>query len=455
MAQSQAKSIVSASSVRLCEGELYKRGKVNKSWKCRWFVMNMNFELNYFESKWKSEETLSVNNNSNSLGKINLLQVQKIQVSLIGDTLNDQIPKYIKILANAKSDRSLLIYLITNNRKYTLSANDSAAFLKWLKYFHEYLYGGVLFESMLEKKGEVNKAFKKRYFVLNKFKQLKYYNNGDREILHGFIDLNDKTIELKLPQQDHHFNRNNHIELASQKRQWILKCGSVDLFQKWIAYLSNLEEIQGNNALKPSNEKNEDEMRLDLLNKLETAKNKINEKLKEYQWTELRSEIITIQQEKDKELIRWNSWCNDELINIAKQYYDSEILYLSHSTEIQKIYVEHLQKQKQMLDNMERNYKHNGAEWSIESMRDRIEEALAKTKAMELPDNISDKQQEMKKYRENADAKKEKFGTAKAAFLSSISKISLVSPNLFNIVRVNTKTQTQKLRDQRNIEDHS
>ena len=261
MAQSQPTPIVSASSVRLCEGALYKRGKVNKSWKSRWFVMNMNFELNYFESKGKSEETFIVNRNV--LGTIDLLQVEKIEVSLIGDISHDQIPKYIKVLANDKDDRSFLIHLVTNNRTYKLSANDSASFLKWLEFFHEYLYGGVLFESMLEKKGEVNKSFKKRYFVLNKFKQLKYYNNDDREILHGFIDLNDNTIELKLPQQDYYFGQDNYIELISEKRKWILKVEQADLFQEWIAYLSNLDEMEDVIASKVTtfimNEKKEDD----------------------------------------------------------------------------------------------------------------------------------------------------------------------------------------------------
>ena len=48
MAHPQPSPVATASSVRLYEGALYKRGKVNKSWKCRWFVMNMNFELNYY-----------------------------------------------------------------------------------------------------------------------------------------------------------------------------------------------------------------------------------------------------------------------------------------------------------------------------------------------------------------------------------------------------------------------
>ena len=228
---------------RIYEGILFKRGKVNKAWKQRWFVMTGEFKLNYYETEKLSLETFIVNNDRNVLGSIDLLQIEKIEVSLIKELDLEQIPKYIKVAKTEsenndnKHDRFYLIHLVTSNRTYKLSANDSESFVKWLKYLFKYLYDGILFESYLDKKGEVNKKFKRRYFVLNKFKQLKYYNNADRECMHGFIDLNDPSISFNLPKDEFYFNQANIIELISEKRTWVLASKEHKIFKEWIAYL--------------------------------------------------------------------------------------------------------------------------------------------------------------------------------------------------------------------------
>mmetsp|Transcript_41731 Transcript_41731/g.67118 ORF Transcript_41731/g.67118 Transcript_41731/m.67118 type:complete len:445 (-) Transcript_41731:253-1587(-) len=232
--------VVTPSSIRLYEGALLKRGKVNKSWKERWFVLTMQSRLNYYESHKLSQQTFTVNNDRNILGSIDLLTVERIQVSLIQNMDKKRIPKYIQVLDNDKDDRSYLMHLVTSSRTYKLSANDGDSLLKWLHTLHQHLYQGIKYEGSLEKKGEVNKAFKRRYFVLYDNKLLKYYSNEERETMHGFIDLKDSSIALKVQSSDFTANQDNVIELVSEKRKWVLKLPKdidADVFREWIAYL--------------------------------------------------------------------------------------------------------------------------------------------------------------------------------------------------------------------------
>eukprot|EP01084_Bolivina_argentea_P148469 259550_1 len=244
-------------SVRLHEGLLFKRGKVNKSWKLRFFVMNRAFKLNYYETKRKSIETFTVNNDRNVLGTIDMLQIEKIEVSSLGSTTFASIPKYIQIAkpnamekqnSSNSMQRSYFIDLVTANRTYRLSANDSTSFLNWLECFHKFLYSGLQFESYLDKKGEVNKAFKTRYFTLNQWKHLKYYDTDSRQTMFGIIDLNDPSYELNIEPTDHHCSNNSFIKLTSPPRTYILCAKTAELAQKWITVLSELDKEDEQNT---------------------------------------------------------------------------------------------------------------------------------------------------------------------------------------------------------------
>eukprot|EP01083_Nonionella_stella_P249259 862118_1 len=133
----------------LYAGELHKRGKVNQAWKRRWFVLTKTFELEYYESKNKFND-----GTKNVLGSIDLLQIQKIEISHFKDIELSSIPKYIKIINDEKikDNRSFLIYLTTAKRVYKLSANNNIAFIEGLQYLHKQLYENIICESFLEKK---------------------------------------------------------------------------------------------------------------------------------------------------------------------------------------------------------------------------------------------------------------------------------------------------------------
>eukprot|EP01084_Bolivina_argentea_P304968 526776_1 len=123
-------------------GLLYKRGKLNKSFKKRWFVLNNDLKLNYYESQTKCLE-------SSKLGSIDILKIQLIKVALIDKTLIPSIPKYIKILTpdNHVENHDNIIHLILQTRTYILSIKTFSSFMTWLNHFHKYVYGNIIFES--------------------------------------------------------------------------------------------------------------------------------------------------------------------------------------------------------------------------------------------------------------------------------------------------------------------
>ena len=241
---------VNFASAKWHQGVLWKRGKVNKSGKERWFVLTNSFKLLYYESQAKAEETFIVKNDRNVLGVIDLLQVEKVEVSRLKQTDKAALPKYIRVAddkahsvsvfndddhddKDKDSERAFLmeLALLKSPRTYRLSAVSSAALLSWLSPLSLCLFGGVLFESFLLKKGEVNKAMKRRYFVLTRFKQLRYYNDERRSALHGVIDLDEPSMRFN-------FAEGNVIELVTQKRKWTLSAKDDDeLFREWAGWL--------------------------------------------------------------------------------------------------------------------------------------------------------------------------------------------------------------------------
>eukprot|EP01084_Bolivina_argentea_P231553 390464_1 len=217
----------------LYEGELSKRGKLNKSWKQRWFVLTEHFKLEYYKTKSKSKEP------RNALGCIGLLQIQRIEVSLLHDIEPSSIPMYIHILSGdlhtTNTNRMFLINLKTQSRTYHLSANDSASFISWIDHFHSLLFDGTLMQSLLEIKNDPDGPY---YFVLHKHRHLKYFNNEHRDMLIGCIDLNTPSLSIHT-----HSTKHMHIievTLGKRKKRTMLLSlytKHSQIFNEWITHL--------------------------------------------------------------------------------------------------------------------------------------------------------------------------------------------------------------------------
>ena len=240
--------------INIFEGSLHKRGKVNKSWKERWFVLNNDFKLKYYESKAKASDAEMLGNDKTVRGIIDLLKVEILKVALYKDCV---IPKHVQILSNVKETsannsgknnengsinniRSYIIHLCLKHRTYVLSANTSSDFTKWLNLFCKYVYGGILFESYGYKEGGKNKSFKRRYFVINEYQQIKYYTLETRDDLKGFIDLNDIHSFNVEDIESNSAPNSNLLELNGLKRTWTLCFESAELLRNWCKLFEKL-----------------------------------------------------------------------------------------------------------------------------------------------------------------------------------------------------------------------
>ena len=205
------------------EGQLMKKGKVNKAWKNRWCILcdiNGDIFLEYYNSKI----------DANLCGTIDISQVFGIEV--IGFASYDlsmlqQIPDTVSITDKIKCQQKYSFILLTKDRKFIFAAFDPKNFFKWLSIFDKFVYGGVIKQGWLQKRGEKNKGWKKRYFVLNQYKQIKYYQDQEKKAFQGAIDLN-SVLKVENGEIISSKEKKYTFQLRTDKRIWILSSNALN-----------------------------------------------------------------------------------------------------------------------------------------------------------------------------------------------------------------------------------
>eukprot|EP01084_Bolivina_argentea_P259569 438014_1 len=207
-----------SSSTVLFEEKLFKKGKIHKGWKHRWCVLkneNNLIILEYFDGKHAKY-------NRKFCGSINLSEAYGIDT--IADpyiiSLIEHIPDNVIIKEDIKSDKFYSFRIKTTKRKYVFAAFDQDTFLKWICLLDQIVYGNILKEGWLKKRGHTNKSWKKRYFVCNLYKQIKYYKDFNKKSLCGIIPLNKVNVINNGKEKPH---KNKFIfHLSSKNRTWDL-----------------------------------------------------------------------------------------------------------------------------------------------------------------------------------------------------------------------------------------
>merc|ERR1719356_715631 len=105
----------------------------------------------------------------------------------------NKIPENCTINEKIKLHRKYSFLILTTHRKYIFAAFDPKNFFKWLSIFCRFVHGGIIKNGWLRKKGELNKKWKRRYFTLNSYKQIKYFQDEQKTNYSGNICLNEVT----------------------------------------------------------------------------------------------------------------------------------------------------------------------------------------------------------------------------------------------------------------------
>eukprot|EP01084_Bolivina_argentea_P311124 538519_1 len=223
------------------EGKLSKRGKINKSWKERWFVLNEDANTETLSLQYYSYLGIK-NTNKELLGIIDLSLVERIETTS-NTTINTNASQYIIINNKKKQNKQYSFELITPNRTYVLAADDKKTYCKWLTEISRIIYGEIVYQGVLKKQGQINKTWRVRYCVLNKFKQIKYYPTKQRQKLLGYINLIDAVI-IRDNSRTYSLELEYTFEIATVKRTWVI-CAPTQLQKtEWIKHIESV--INGN-----------------------------------------------------------------------------------------------------------------------------------------------------------------------------------------------------------------
>eukprot|EP01083_Nonionella_stella_P144853 453004_1 len=206
-------------------GKLLKKGKINKSWKTRYFSANKALQtVQYYETE------TDLNANKNEKGCIDLKTIMRIEVtqSLQG------LPKYIASDDKLKPEKDYTFHLVSSPRTFILAAQTQSDLMNWVRFLHSCLYPDILKEGYLTKKTGIQKTFKSRYFVLNKLQQLKYYDDERLTNCLGAMDCT-KITYVSTKTDGHVFNV--HIET----RKWAIAAKNDAQRSEWVQWIESMQ----------------------------------------------------------------------------------------------------------------------------------------------------------------------------------------------------------------------
>lgn len=190
---------------QLFQGTLQKKG--GNKWKPKYAVIYSKNEFRY----WENINDFKLNKKCQS--KIDLNTCIHLQ--------------YFK----DKIGKDYAFELITINRPYIFCAKTKEQYKQWLIILQKVIYGNLIMKGYLEKRGHKRKKWLKRYFELYETLKLIYFEDENKEICKGCIQLN-KINKIEKPEYSK-YNLLHVIELYTQNRIWLLKADTQKSQLKW------------------------------------------------------------------------------------------------------------------------------------------------------------------------------------------------------------------------------
>lgn len=257
------------------KGILYKKGKLNTSWKKRYFVLVSTRKLLYY----KSQE--SYDNNEKCINFIPLQYVQSISPINYLDKKEPSVEKQLKkyksrrskkrtwsidfgsLLSKSKTfsigtdlispstddvndddsdneedeyieyfelilNKKFTFEMVTKKRTYILCSDDPIQFNEWIKEIEAITFGKKVFKGWLTKRGEGMKNWKRRWFVIYNTKEMRYYEDQQRAHPKGSIFIfnikNMIKVDKACARKRYRKSYGAILELNLPNRTWVLLC---------------------------------------------------------------------------------------------------------------------------------------------------------------------------------------------------------------------------------------
>eukprot|EP01083_Nonionella_stella_P256196 878368_1 len=155
-------------------GKLFKKGKINKTWKTRYFIGSRLLQtIRYYQNE------TDLNESKNEKGQIDLTAICRVELNTSA-TLDAKLLKHVVFNDKLISDKPHTFHLILAHRTYVLAAQNKAQLIEWLNFLYLCLYSGQVIKSgflQMKIKSGIQTTFTSRYFVLNSLQHLRSYDN--------------------------------------------------------------------------------------------------------------------------------------------------------------------------------------------------------------------------------------------------------------------------------------
>eukprot|EP01083_Nonionella_stella_P168240 567423_1 len=212
-------------------GKLFKKGKINKAWKTRYFMgSRLSQTIRYYENG------TDLNESKKEKGQIDLTAICKIELNTSA-TLDAKFLKHVVFNDELTSDKPYTFHLVSAHRTYVLAAQNKAQLIEWLNFLYLCLYSGKVIKSgFLEKKMKsgMQTTFKSRYYVLNSLQHLKSYDNLNLTNCVESIDCN-KITQIHQNKASTDTTSTRYLfDIHIDSRKWSLAAHSEQQRSEWI-----------------------------------------------------------------------------------------------------------------------------------------------------------------------------------------------------------------------------
>lgn len=200
------------------DGSMYKQGRINRSWRSRWFVLYDTRMLAYFNDQKESIAGLK------PIAEIDLTKVEYIS--------NDR---------NKDVGNKFVFELFTSGRTFSLACLDMEELNVWMKWLNQTVFGNEIHHGWLIKKGDRIQSWRKRFFTLSDLKELRYFEDETQKKCKGIIDLNGVSIIRHGDKEQYGYEYS--IEIITPDRTWVLVTPFHDMREEWMEKIE--EAMQG------------------------------------------------------------------------------------------------------------------------------------------------------------------------------------------------------------------